>query len=258
MINTKLKRDQLKELLDLCTTQLHFSFNGVMYQQADGVAMGSLLGHVIANILMSELENDLVPQLGEQMSLWLRYVDDTFTFLKENEVENLKAVLNNFHPNINFTHEIEAENTISFLDVKVTRNYDHNFSTSVYRKQTDTIVYIHWKAHAPKSWKIGTLKGLFRRALLVSSTDENLKNEIEYLKQVFTKISKYPRSVVDHTLKSVKNKILRENTATLGEDDEVNNGAAIQSSNDGDAQNTTHTHIILPYKGFKGEDIVKV
>ena len=65
-----------------------------MYQQADGVAMGSPLGPVIANIFMSELENDLVPQLGEQMSLWLRYVDDTFTFLKENEVENLKSQRN--------------------------------------------------------------------------------------------------------------------------------------------------------------------
>lgn len=256
IINIKLKRDQLKELLELCTKQLHFSFNGEMYRQADGVAMGSPLGPVIANIFMSELENELVPQLGEKMSLWLRYVDDTFTVLGENEVINIKAILNNFHPNINFTHEIEIGSTISFLDVKVTRNNANNFSTSVYRKQTDTNVYIHWKAHAPKSWKIGTLKGLFRRALLVSSTEENLKNEIQFLKQIFTNINKYPKSVVENTLKNVKSKIARETAAILGEDVNVSR-PTIQSANDDVAQITTHPHIILPYKGFKGENIIK-
>ena len=103
------------ELLELCTKQLHFSFNGVMYQQIDGVAMGSPLGPVIANIFMSELESELVPQHSSKMSVWLRYVDDTFTFLREEEIENIKVVLNNFHANFNFTYEIEIENIISFF-----------------------------------------------------------------------------------------------------------------------------------------------
>ena len=54
-----------------------------MFQQTDGVAMGSPLGPVIANIFMSELERELVPKLNEKMFVWLRYVDDTFTIIKE-------------------------------------------------------------------------------------------------------------------------------------------------------------------------------
>ena len=100
IINTKLKRDQLKKLLELCTKDLHFSFNGKMFRQLDGVAMGSPLGPVIANIFMSELEAELVPKLNDNISVWLRYVDGTFTFLKEEEIENVKNVLNNFHPKI--------------------------------------------------------------------------------------------------------------------------------------------------------------
>ena len=209
---------------------------------------------VIANVFMSELENLLVPQLGDKMSLWLRYVDDTFTFLKEKEVENVKTILNNFHPKIKFTHEIESNSSISFLDVKVVRNPDNTFNTSVYRKQTDTNVYVHWNAHAPKSWKIGTLKGLFRRAFLVSSSDNLLENEIDHLRQVFIKINKYPKSVVENTLKIVKQKVSNERSASLGQGNATGN--VVASSSDDDSTSTTHPHLILPFKGFKGQKIV--
>ena len=55
LIDTKITRQQMKKLLLICTKEMHFSFNGRMYRQIDGVAMGSPLGPVIANIFMSEL-----------------------------------------------------------------------------------------------------------------------------------------------------------------------------------------------------------
>ena len=191
------------------------------------------------------------------MSVWLRYVDDTFTVLNEEEIENIKILLNNFHPNIKFTHEVEVDNSISFLDVKVTRDIDNNFSTCVYRKQTDTSIYVHWRAHAPKTWKLGTLKGLFRRAFLVSSSDTNLKNEIDYLKNIFIKINKYPIIVVKNTLKLVKNKISKERAALAVDGNAPATMDLVTSVTDDDAPSTTHPHIILPYKGYKGENIIK-
>ena len=82
---------------------------------------------------------------------------------------------------IKFTHEIENEGELPFLDVNVTRNLDGSFNTSVYRKPTDTNMYVHWKAHARKVRKIGTLQGLFRRDFLVSSDDDRLQREIDFL-----------------------------------------------------------------------------
>ena len=35
LVKTKLKRAEMKELLELCTKELHFSFNGKMYKQVD-------------------------------------------------------------------------------------------------------------------------------------------------------------------------------------------------------------------------------
>ena len=40
----------MKDLSTLCTKNVLFTFNNETYQQRDGVAMGSLLGPVLAGI----------------------------------------------------------------------------------------------------------------------------------------------------------------------------------------------------------------
>ena len=60
----------MKQLLMLCTKNVHFTYDNKVYQQNDGVAMGSPLGPVLSGIFMVELENSLVPTLNESMTLW--------------------------------------------------------------------------------------------------------------------------------------------------------------------------------------------
>ena len=120
--------------------------------------MGSPLGPVIANIFMVELEKRLIPTMNDKISLWFRYVDDTFTFIKKGEVDNVIEILNGFHEGINFTFEKEVKNSLSFFDIKVINNGDGTFETDIHRKNTDTNAYLNWNSFAPKPWKIGTLK----------------------------------------------------------------------------------------------------
>ena len=111
MVKTKLKRNELRELLMMCTKELHFVFNGKTYKQKDRVCLGSPLVPLLANVFMVHLEETIAPKLQTSMPTWIRYVDDTFTLVKKGKIEEIIAALNNFHPNIIFTHEFEE-----FLD----------------------------------------------------------------------------------------------------------------------------------------------
>ena len=95
-IDTNISKKEVKDLLILCTKNVHFSFNGDIYIQCDGVAMGSPLGPVLTGIFMVELEQSLVPKLSEHMP-WKRFVDDTITCIKPTSILHVIKLLNSFH-----------------------------------------------------------------------------------------------------------------------------------------------------------------
>ena len=84
----------MRDLLLLCTKNVHFSYNGGIYMQADSAAMGSPLSQVLTGIFMVELERTILPTLRENMSPWKRYVDDTISYIKEESVEYVLYKLN--------------------------------------------------------------------------------------------------------------------------------------------------------------------
>ena len=106
-IETNITKKELKDLLILCTKNVHFSFKERLYLQKDGIAMGSPLGPVIAGIFMVELERNLLPTLSQYMTSWKRYVDDTISYVKVDCIENVLNTWNSFHSfheNISFTY----------------------------------------------------------------------------------------------------------------------------------------------------------
>ena len=237
-INTKIPKKDLKKLLLLCTQGTPFTFDGKMYIQIDGVMMGSPLGPLFSDIFMNELENTIIPTLGNKIQHWSRYVDDTFAFVKPNTEKDIQQKLNSFHKNIKFTYEFEQENQISFLDVLITRKQDGSMETSVYRKPTHTDIYMNWNACAPTSWKTATVKSLVKRAINISSTKENLKNELSHLKKVFTENNNYPSKFIDNIIESKTKKSDMQNIEQPSNKPEIVN-------------------LSLPYAGQKGEHIIK-
>ncbi|XP_064107906.1 uncharacterized protein LOC135216468 [Macrobrachium nipponense] len=98
--------DNFKKLLTLAVQDTAFIFNGKAYVQADGMAMGSPLGPVLANIFMCELEERLLDNcpLAYHPLFYCRYVDDAFILFKDKYRADLFLHNANLaHPNIKFT-----------------------------------------------------------------------------------------------------------------------------------------------------------
>ena len=103
-INTSFTKQELKELILLCTKVVHFTLCGESYIQIDEVATGSPVGSVLSGIFTVELANTLVPTPNHLLS-WKRYVDNTNCFIKEDSIEHVMSVLNAFHLSIHFIYE---------------------------------------------------------------------------------------------------------------------------------------------------------
>ena len=69
--------DNLMEMLTFCVETTYFRMESDMYRQ-EGLAMGSPLSPVLANIYMEYFEEMALGSTSLKPSMWLRYVDDTF------------------------------------------------------------------------------------------------------------------------------------------------------------------------------------
>ena len=119
-ITIDLPKALLKELLLRCTFNIQFAFNGEIYRQIDGVAMGSPLGPLLADIFMGKLERTTLSSAIGSMSFYKRYVDDIFAVTDSNfDMNALLANFNRAHQLICFTSEKEDPNMFNFLDVSL-------------------------------------------------------------------------------------------------------------------------------------------
>ena len=126
---------------------------------------------------MTRLEERALEQFSPRPSTWLRFVDDVFSVVKKSAVHRLLDHLNNQHPSIQFTMEMEENGRLPFMDVSVERRKDGTLSTSVYRKATHTGRYLDFESNAPDSVKRSVAVSLFRRLDYVTAGSEAKKEE---------------------------------------------------------------------------------
>jgi hypothetical protein len=156
---TKLEEKDLTQLFELCVTSMPFRFYEEIYQQIDGVSMGSPLAPAFADLFMTHIESKLQQyEYNHTIKTSYRYVDDTFIVMngKERDVDNLLQYVNSLHSDIKFTCEKENNFEISFLDVKIIRGRT-KFDTTIFRKKTHTGQLLHWYSCQEKKYKISLI-----------------------------------------------------------------------------------------------------
>ena len=92
----KITKYELKKLFDSATSGTHFLFDGSLYNQIDGVAMGSPLSPVLANLFMGYHEaNQLQVFKNCEIILDCHYVDDIVClFNSESYADGFHELLN--------------------------------------------------------------------------------------------------------------------------------------------------------------------
>ena len=220
-------RFEMKWLLEISTQESHFIYNGKVYSQINGIAMGSPLGPLFADMYINYLESKLMPRLKRNGVLfWRRFVDDTFVILdKDANVDNVIEILNSFDQDIIFTCEQENNNSLPFLDILVTRKTTNkswtttsSFDTTIYRKTTYTGLITKWDSFVPYSYKVSTISSMIYRAIRICSSFELIHEQFQVIKDIAIQ-NGYPIKFVNAQIKK-----------TLGRYFDKTNGTQIYST----------------------------
>ena len=187
----------LRELLLRCTLNVQFLFNGNYYRQIDGVAMGSPLGPLFADIFMSKIETLKLHDTICNFKFYGRYVDDIF-IVHDRNVEHIIDIFNTAHSAINFTSESEKDGSLPFLDVLLERRDDGSIRRSVYHKPTWSGQYLHFNSAVPMNRKRNLIKTLANRVYKISSED-SISSDLLTLKDTL-RMNGYPDKLIERNI----------------------------------------------------------
>ena len=202
----KVPTDYLIEMLGLVLNGNIFEFNGELWHQKIGTAMGTKVAPTYACLFMGSLENKILQAWkGPAPYLWRRYIDDIF-FIWRASVEDLEAFIefiNDQHPYIKFTATYDTTTkTIPFLDMSVSINDDGLLETDLFKKETAKVQYLLRASCHPGHITKNIPYSLLYTVKRICSKDEDFKIRREQLRQNLLSRS-YPPKIIDDAFKRV-------------------------------------------------------
>ena len=112
---------------------------------------------------MEFVEHRAISTFHTAPKLWARCKDDTFCVIEQQYAEEFHKHLNSISPSITFTLEREQNQSLAFLDVKVTRNRNNTIFTTIYKKPTHTDRYLQFDLCHLKHHEFAVTKTLHNR-----------------------------------------------------------------------------------------------
>jgi hypothetical protein len=164
-----------------------FEFDGDLYHQTEGVAMGTSCAPAFANLSLGfkELKSQMLDTSDTGLVFYVRYIDDIFLIYKGTR-QACETWLGEFTPHL-------APYTISW-DIRSSRQatpfLDAEFffrqglgplgiQSRVYRKQMNKHQYIPWSSAHPEAVKRAFVKAELTRFVTISSSKDLFEERIE-------------------------------------------------------------------------------
>ena len=109
-----------QKLMETVLKHNYFEFNGTMYRQIQGTAMGTKMAPSFACLFMANLEESFLRDRPHSPLMWLRYIDDIFCVWPHSgeALSSFLEDLDHSHSVIKYMHEV-SQHFVVFLDTEI-------------------------------------------------------------------------------------------------------------------------------------------
>ena len=183
-----------KKLLNMLCKGCTFLGDSKLIGQVDGSPMGGTISVVLSNIFCVKMEFDVVKPL--KTKVYKRYFDDIYSKRIKNQPDKLFEKLNNYHPNIKLTIEV---NPSKFFDTEVMLK-NGIIETSVVVKESK--IPNHFLSAVAKRYKRNAFLRDLLRAHKISS---NFELEKQRIKKKYISVN-FPYNFIQPTFNSYQQK----------------------------------------------------
>lgn len=194
-------------LLEICLTKNSFEFDGKIYIQKSGAAMGHSYCVHYSNMFMADWEIKAILSFDLKPLVWFRFIDDIFCVWTFDKLQ-FKIFLNHLNavsPSIKLTFEYDLQ-SIDFLDVTIYKGarfeLESFLDTRVFFKKTDKHQLLHKSSHHPKHIFKSIVKSQVLRFSRISNNMADFENSTTILFQ-----SLYKRGYSKRFLRGIKHDI---------------------------------------------------
>ena len=207
----------IREILNVLINNYNIEFNGRIYKQTKGVAMGARFScafsiafmHLIESKLVKTwFDGDILPNTN--LIYYGRYIDDVLIIFDEklegDNSNNILEAFNKMHRNIKFTLEqVDEEGGLAFLDMQLYVNHLNRVCTKWYMKPQHSENFIKGDEFMPENVKRNTLIERFRAVMVRSSEPNSARAGIIKLINIMIK-NKHPIFKIMGALRQAYNK----------------------------------------------------
>lgn len=199
-IHTAIPKQEFFQLLNFIVRDCNqFAYKNTMYKQLEGVPMGLPISPILADIVMEYLLDKALENLDYDLKICAKYVDDLFLVIPTDRVHETLNTFNSIHPNIQFTHEMERNAVLPFLDVLVIHDPNGTLQFDWYTKPTSSGRLLNFFSNHPLSQKLNVVDNLIKRIFNSSSPQFHTKNS-QIIKNILTD-NNYPPKLIQQRIK---------------------------------------------------------